>query len=139
MNRATVLALALMAMMSGCWDGESDSKRWVAIEPTQCLTNPWEQDWLAQHDDDYQGYPGHGQTLGEEEFEIIQNYYAGLGVAVSGGRTMTKYQVVCDACSCPQGHTLFLKVGPDDIDTMLDLGYRLATPPPAPWSDGVGS
>jgi len=103
---------------------------WVATEPTQCLTNAWEQDWLASHDNDYAGYPGgKGGTLTPEEIQIVTGYYARQGVVVYGTSTAPKYTGVCLACDCPQGHTLFLEVRDSDVATMLSLGYRQENPP----------
>lgn len=103
---------------------------WVAIEPRQCLTNPWEQDWLQQSGGAYEDYPKDPMRPGlePEELEIIQDYYARLGVVVSDGTTRKKYEVVCMACSCPEGHTLYLQVRPQDVRTMVAFGYRVEAP-----------
>jgi hypothetical protein len=106
---------------------------WVAIEPTQCLTNAWEQDWLARNGDDYAGYPKDPGTPGLEtgEIAIIEEYYSRQGVVVSGTDTAPKYESVCLACSCPEGHTMFLRVRAQDVNTMIGLGYRVEAPPAA--------
>jgi hypothetical protein len=99
---------------------------WVAMEPIQCLSNPWELDWLGSHNGDYSGYPKDPTTPGlePEEFEIIRDYYDRQGVGVLEGETAPKYDVVCAACSCPEGHTLYLLVRYEDLQQMIDLGYR---------------
>jgi len=106
---------------------------WVAVEPTQCLTNAWEEDWLARNGDNYAGYPKDYGTpgLGPEEIAIIEDYYSRQGVVVSRTDTTQKYEVVCLACSCPEGHTLFLRVRTQDVDTMIGFGYRVEAPPTA--------
>lgn len=137
---ATVCVLALG--VTGCESDESstdtpglvtivDSDSWVAIEPTQCLTNPWEEDWLTSNGHDYQDYPKDYSTPGLDpgEVTIIKDYYRRLGVVVSNTATAPRYEVVCLACSCPEGHTMFLHVRSDDVDTMLGLGYRVESPP----------
>jgi hypothetical protein len=103
---------------------------WVAIEPIQCLGNPWEQDWL-DNGGDYQDYPKDPTTpaLEQAELEIIKDYYQRQGVEVSDGLNEPKYDNVCLACSCPEGQTLYLQVREEDIPTMLSLGYRLESPP----------
>jgi hypothetical protein len=110
----------------------AESLTWVAIEPTQCLTNAWEQDWLARNGDDYAGYPRDPGTPGLEagEIAIIEEYYSRRGVVVSGTDTAPKYEAVCLACSCPEGHTMFLRVRAQDVNTMIGLGYRVEAPPP---------
>jgi hypothetical protein len=104
---------------------------WVAIEPIQCLGNPWEQDWLANNHGDYASYPKDPTTpeLEPEELDIIKDYYERQGVIVSDGVNAPKYDNVCTACSCPEGHTLFLLVRDEDVQTMVALGYRVESPP----------
>jgi hypothetical protein len=103
---------------------------WMAIEPTQCLTNPWEQDWLSQPDHEYGDYPRiPGAELTPKEIEIITDYYARQGVVVQETAAAPKYETVCLACTCPEGHTLFLRVRPEDAVTMESLGYRREAPP----------
>jgi len=103
---------------------------WVAMEPIQCLGNPWELDWLANHQGDYSAYPKDLSQPGlePEEFAIIKDYYQRQGVVVSAGQTAAKYDEVCAACTCPEGYTLYLSVREQDIPTMLSLGYRLESP-----------
>jgi len=104
---------------------------WVAMEPIQCLGNPWEQDWLQHNNGDYGSYPKDPTTPGlePEELEIIQDYYERQGVTVSDGMNVPKYEEVCLACSCPEGHTLYLLVPDQDVETMVALGYRVESPP----------
>ncbi|MEE9270920.1 MAG: hypothetical protein V3V49_11745 [Candidatus Krumholzibacteria bacterium] len=103
---------------------------WVAIEPIQCLGNPWEQDWLKSNEDSYSAYPKDPtrQGLTPEEFEIIKDFYSRQGVVVFEGETRPKYDNVCLACSCPEGHTLYLWVRAGDVETMISFGYRVESP-----------
>jgi len=103
---------------------------WVATEPIQCLENPWERDWLESHNWDYSNYPKDPGTPGLEpaEFEIVQKYYAGFGVEVSDKATQSKFDAVCAACTCPEGHTLYLKVRDEDASQMLEFGFRKEAP-----------
>jgi len=107
------------------------TQTWVAIEPIQCLGNPWEQDWLDNNNGEYDAYPKDPTTPGlePEELEIIKDYYQRQGVEVSDGLNAPKFENVCLACSCPEGHTLFLQVREEDVATMVSLGYRLESPP----------
>lgn len=103
---------------------------WVATEPIQCLGNPWERDWLESHGGDYSLYPKDPATPGlePEEFEIIQDYYAGQGVEVIEAQTASKYPAVCAGCACPEGYTLYLLVRAEDLQQMIDFGYRAESP-----------
>jgi hypothetical protein len=97
---------------------------WVAIDPIQCLGNPWEQDWLEKHDDDYESYPRDW----ESRKRIIWNYYRELGVRILDITAYRTMDAVCEACSCPEGYTLYLYVVDRHVRTMLALGFRLEEP-----------
>jgi hypothetical protein len=121
-----VLAITLQSCDDGGGSLLPPDAAWVATEPTQCLTNPWEQEWLARHDGNYAAYP---RDLEAQE-AIIAAYYAGLGVEVEAIVSRPKYEVVCLACSCPRGDTLYLLVAEDDAEMMELLGYRKEDPRP---------
>jgi hypothetical protein len=93
---------------------------WVEIEPVQCLENTWEQDWLRSHKNDYSSYPT------DNEFEIIKDFYNKQGVTIIDVQSEKKYEVVCLACSCPRGDVLSLLVFDSDVESMLDLGFKLS-------------
>ena len=103
---------------------------WVAIEPIQCMGNPWERDWLESHNWDYSSYPRSltDEELDPEVLKIIRGYYRRQGVNVFAGETAHKYDAVCAACSCPAGYTLFLLVEKDKVPKMIDFGYREEAP-----------
>ena len=46
------------------------TQTWVAIEPIQCLGNPWEQDWLDNNNGEYDAYPKDPTTPGLEPEEL---------------------------------------------------------------------
>lgn len=76
---------------------------WVAIEPIQCMGNPWERDWLESHNRDYAAYPSDPTKPGlePEEYNIIKDFYKKQRVSVFAAETAPKYDSVCNACSCP--------------------------------------
>jgi len=49
-------------------------------------------------------------------------------VKVFEAETARKYDVVCAACSCPEGHTLYLLVRDEDLQRMIAVGYREESP-----------
>lgn len=128
--RAVLVLLTAVALPS-CIDGGGgllapEPRTWVATEPIQCLGNPWEQDWLRDHGNDYGAYPRDADS----QKAIIVEYYALFGVDVARVLSVPKFEVVCLACSCPRGDTLFLLVDRDDEDVMLALGFRKESPGP---------
>ena len=76
---------------------------WIQIDPVRCGGNPW---------GDARSSP-----------DVIKEYYAELGVDVFDLKTKDTRQLVCQACSCPYGITLSLRVSYDDVRTMLSLGF----------------
>ena len=133
MRCGVVLALCALCMMSCTEEDTTRSEPgrvWVALEPIQCLGNPWERDWLESHNWDYSGYPKDPTAPGlePEEFAIIQDFYDRAGVVVFEAETALKYEAVCLACSCPEGHTLYLLVSAESVQKMMELGYRVESP-----------
>ena len=141
--RKLFLSLALALTLTACGSDDSQTpdnsslvqsgpRTWVATEPTQCLTNAWEADWLAHHNYDMARYPRDLSTwprqLTPDEIEIITEYYAKQGVVVFETATRGISPSVCAACECEEGHTLFLLVRDRDVDTMIALGYRAEAP-----------
>jgi len=101
-----------------------ENKIWIATDPIQCLGNPWEQAWLEEHDGDYDSYPRDRR----EQHEIICDFYADMGVQIFNIITVQTYDIVCAACFCPAGYTLYLLVHGDDVPAMLELGYHISAP-----------
>ena len=135
MKLSSTLIAVLFVLLFGCQsdDGTAPSqkqKAWVAIEPTQCLTNTWEQDWLERNNRDYSSYPKDPVRPGlePEEFEVVQDYYSRQKVVVFDSATAAKFDAVCLACSCPEGHTMYLLVSGEDVESMIGFGYRLEAP-----------
>ncbi len=126
-----LFALAASFLLLSC-EGNSgfpgisgpDQRAWVANEPIQCLGNPWEQDWLERHANDYSAYPMDQAA----QNTILTEYYSRQGVRIYTIVSIPKYQGTCDACGCPRGDMLYLLVGRDDTREMIQLGYRLEEP-----------
>jgi len=145
--RKFLLSVTLVLALTACGSDKpqtpettldrSGPRTWVAIDPVQCLTNAWEADWLAQHNDDLAGYPRDLSTwpraLTPEEIDIIVEYYETQGVVVFETATFAQPRTstpVCAACICEEGHTLYLLVRARDVAEMIALGYRVEAPQP---------
>ena len=143
--RKFLLSLTLVLALTACGSDNPQTpettldrtgpRTWVATEPVQCLTNAWEADWLAQHNDDRARYPRDLSTwpraLTPEEIDIIVEYYEKQGVVVFETATFAQARTstpVCAACICEEGHTLFLLVRNRDVERMIGLGYRVDAP-----------
>ena len=137
----TVVLAVFVGSLPGCGDDDATSPEkailargertsWVAIEPRQCLTNSWEQDWLDRHGNDerYPSDPTWPRRFTPEEIAIIQDYYSRQGVVVFQATARQSSDVVCLACSCGEGHTLYLLVRDEDVETMVGFGYRVEMP-----------
>ena len=111
---------------------QEESTVWVSSEPIQCLGNPWEKAWLEQEGKKYGDYPvGKILVIEEPEKKIIKDYYKGQSVEILQIKSKTFSEqgmsdIVCAACTCPQGYTLFLKVNEKDLEKMKEWGYKKA-------------
>jgi hypothetical protein len=104
---------------------DPDAEIWMAIDPIQCMRNPWEQDWLAVHGGDPTGYP----TDLADQVPIIRDYYEGQGIEILDIKAAVTYTDVCYTCDCPDGYTVWMKVETRDANALTDMGFRVEDPP----------
>ena len=103
-----------------------EDKIWVSYEPVQCGTNPWEVWWNEGGSDQY------GCKLGQQckeldEGQIITKYFENeKGIELFDIRISTKYEIVCEACSCPRGDEVQVLVNAFDLQEMFGLGWKEA-------------
>ena len=112
------LNLWLVALALGLLTGCQEEGLWLSIDPTQCLTNPWDQAWLLTHD--YADYP----RTQSGQLAIFRDYYTGQGLVIHDVRAEQVFDEVCGACSCPTGQRYFILVGKADERAFLDLGFE---------------
>lgn len=127
-GRFLVILLLSLLLVSSCkTDGPIDPPMirkciWVAIDPIQCMGNPWEQEWLEEH-------PGEPYPLElEDMLPIIIDYYERLGIVIADSSILWTHNSVCLACSCPAGYTVYFLVPRRYVQRMLDLGFRIESP-----------
>ncbi len=126
--RMIIASALILILLSGCKPTDPvklptcGNCTWVAIDPIQCMGNPWEQEWLEEH-------PGEMYPLElEEMLPIIIDYYERQGVEIFDSRIMWTHYSVCLACSCPAGYTVYFQVPRWNVHTMLDMGFRVESP-----------
>lgn len=133
MRYFSVVLLLSLNGLAGCLISSVNQigQTWMSIAPIQCMGNPWEQDWLASHNNDYDSYPADPTTpeLEAGEKEIIRDYFARQGVRIERLDSKQFDGAVCLACSCPAGYTMFALI--DDVakDRMLELGFASSMAP----------
>lgn len=93
---------------------------WVETLPLQCLTNPWQQEWLKEHGLDPSQYPH------ERETDILRIYFLKRGVDFAEYRTEEVWDATCAACSCPAGYAAFLQINQQDLPVFEQRGFRLS-------------
>ncbi|MBI2675030.1 MAG: hypothetical protein HYX24_01120 [Candidatus Aenigmarchaeota archaeon] len=101
---------------------------WMETDPVQCLGNPWEIDWLKSNNMDFYSYPKSSKTpeLEPSEIEIIKDYYKKQKITIFDIKSKQTHEIVCRACSCPEGYTLYLLVSDSDIIKMQEFGYKIS-------------
>jgi hypothetical protein len=108
-----------------CLDAALGDK-WVTLLPTQCGTNPWEQDPASTG----------GTALQGELGAIVAYYEATFGISIQeiGLLDPAEPIAVCAACSCPRGDRLVARVSAQDAMALSTMGFAplegaLATAP----------
>lgn len=93
---------------------------WVEAMPLQCLSNPWQQEWLQGHGNDPSQYPH------ERERDILRLYFLKRGVDFAEYRAESVADAVCAACTCPAGYAAFLQISQQDLPVFEQHGFRLS-------------
>ena len=127
-GRILITSLLILLLLPSCKvDGPVDppifrKSALVAIDPIQCMGNPWEREWLEEHE--WELYP---REL-EDKLPIIVDYYQRQGFMISDSTILWTHNSVCLACSCPAGYTVYFLVSRRDVQMMLELGFRIESP-----------
>ena len=104
---------------------------WVQTDPVQCLENPWEQWWMIQHPEEE--YPkGLPRSIESAEQAIIIEFFSKTGVIIGDVLSIPYPEdaAICDACTCPDGYTLYLQIPEDKVDFMSrQFNFQLADAP----------
>lgn len=95
----------------------------IAYAETQCLTNPWQQDWLAAHP---------GEQFPEDDAAhaaIFEAYWRDQGIALTDARrerSLAGDAIVCQACNCPNGFGWTATAPSGDIADAEAAGFTRA-------------
>jgi hypothetical protein len=78
---------------------------------------------------------------------LVQAYYLGKGITITGYQAVdfdTKFEQQISACrefDCPAGYTMYVQVRDDDVERMIELGFRhivLRCAPSLGWAQPYG-
>ena len=94
---------------------EVSEKAWVQIDPRQCNMNPW-QEVVAD------------RPLPLDDDSLIRSYYMSQGEEIFDIKRKQGQEVVCMACTCPTGETVYALVLESDVDAMVAFGFELSDP-----------
>ena len=118
-SAVTISVVLLNTMENEGHPALPDRPVWTRLEtnPIQCSENIWERGWAEDHP---------GERPPDLETPVLE-YYESEGIHIrdveidwwDGGVG------VCDACSCPAGYTLYVRVWHSDVDRMLEDGFRV--------------
>ncbi len=136
-GRAGLFSVSLLGMTATVlsaphnigWVKQKTKKVWVQIDPIQCRGNPWEQGWQPIGDE--------SGTVAQRlitlldrtaELKHVREYYNSGGITIFDARFEAPEQSVatCQGCACPRGDTLYLHVGEQDVQRMVERGYRIS-------------
>ena len=98
---------------------EREDLRWVSTDPIQCLGNSWEQDWLAQHDNDFSQYPR--DEAGR--LRIFREFFEEQGVNIHKIEVTFPYNGTCNGCACPRGDRISSLIDEAALPIMLEWGF----------------
>lgn len=96
------------------------AQTWVEAMPLQCLTNPWQQEWLKEHGNDPSQYPH------ERERDILRMYFLKRGVDFGEYHAEGVWDATCAACTCPAGYAAFLQINQQDLPVFEQHGFGLS-------------
>jgi hypothetical protein len=108
----------------------STTAQWMMIDPVQCLENPWEKEWKENNPGN--DYPrGDLLVIENDEKLIIEEYFKSKGVNVLDVKSETYTErfgepvSVCEACTCPQGYTLYIQTDITGLSILGVLGFSV--------------
>ena len=113
-----IIGVGLLVWLSGpsAFLPNAQGRAWVEIDPIQCGGNPWEL-WQQET----------GVAYDMSEPDIIKLYYREKeNIEISEVKSRQTHDIVCEACICPRGDTLYLLVNNSSVQQMLSLGYQIS-------------
>lgn len=108
---------------------EKEKLVWMEMDPVQCLGNAWEKDWLSQPANKDKNYPiGNPALIEPEEKSIIKTFFSkqNIYIAEIQSESYPDNAVICDACECPAGYTLYIKLPESKSQALSAFGFNLS-------------
>lgn len=124
----------IILLVSSCRAPQSNGNKvdngvWMETDPIQCLGNPWEMDWLENNPSAGGNYPkGKPRIIENVESGIILAFFSGKGAVITDikSEAYPKNTMVCDACTCTDGYTLYLYVNEENAPILKRFNFSLS-------------
>lgn len=101
---------------------ENSTFVWVSYKPIQCNGNPWEN-YSASGDNT--GFNLANGLPSSQEVDAIESYYSEKNISIVDLKIeVMKQGYFCEACTCPEGWTLYLKVSKQDAQKLKEDGFK---------------
>ena len=126
--RNIAMILTSLLVLSACGSSKKINQKtvWMSTDPIQCLGNAWEKHWTEAHPDER--YPvGDPRKFEEPEQFIFRAFMLeqyDVSIMQIRYKPYPDDAMVCDACSCPVGYTLFIEVSPADAEKLADTPFQ---------------
>lgn len=131
--------LMALLLISSC--GNSDKLQiktvWMTTDPIQCLENPWEKEWTQQYPNG--NYPtGDPRQFEEPEQLILRTHMLDnhdVTILRIRYKPYPEDAMVCEACTCPAGYSLYIEVAATDKDKLAETPFKEARKVPADYAN----
>ncbi len=103
---------------------DDPNKAWVALQPVQCLSNPWEKDWLKAHKNKGTKYPM------RDEVNVMKAFFTKKGFFIHDLRIRPYMhdKPLGRACNSPRGDLLLMLVNREDVSLLMHYGFQSTIP-----------
>jgi hypothetical protein len=128
-----LLFLNMRALLKTPFLPNAPGQTWLELDPLQCGSNPWETNWDSVQSNltnACQAVCSQPDAPGCPVSCLVTAYYQSIGITIhSFGHLDFKTKFgkdieLCEACTCPAGYTIYVRVADEDVSRMQALGFR---------------